>query len=252
MSQGQVLVGLYAFAFQIYGDFSGYSDIARGTSLLMGIELNVNFRFPYFVRSPQEFWRHWHISLSTWLRDYLYISLGGNRGSAWFTKRNLLLTMLLGGLWHGAAWTYILWGLYQGLLLVAFRTAEERSVARRFRSWLDAPLERLAGIVIMFHVTCYGWLIFRAESVHQIAQLSKNLVFGGPAAPGLNMEMQMYQLVFYTALLLLIHAYEAIRNDLTAVLKLPAVVRYPVYATLFYCTVFWGDFGGAQFIYFQF
>jgi alginate O-acetyltransferase complex protein AlgI len=114
-----VLVGVYAFAFQIYGDFAGYSNIARGTSKLMGIELIENFRFPYFVRTPQIFWRHWHISLSTWLRDYLYIPLGGSRGPEWKTWRNLIITMGLGGLWHGAAWTFVIWGLYHGVLLVA-------------------------------------------------------------------------------------------------------------------------------------
>ena len=112
---------MYAFAFQIYGDFAGYSNIARGTSKLMGIELIENFRFPYSCAAPQEFWRHWHISLSTWLRDYLYIPLGGSRGSAWQTHRNLLITMVLGGLWHGAAWTFVLWGVYHGLLLIAYR-----------------------------------------------------------------------------------------------------------------------------------
>ena len=105
-----VLLGVYAFAFQIYGDFAGYSNIARGTSKLMGIELIENFRFPYLVRTPQAFWRHWHISLSTWLRDYLYIPLGGSRGSEWQTRRNLFLTMVLGGLWHGAAWTFVALG----------------------------------------------------------------------------------------------------------------------------------------------
>ena len=134
-----VLLGLYAFAFQIYGDFAGYSNIARGTSKLMGIELIENFRFPYLVRTPQEFWRHWHISLSTWLRDYLYIPLGGSRGTEWQTRRNLLLTMVLGGLWHGAAWTFVIWGLYHGLLLVVSRAAErvarggDSSRARRTR-----------------------------------------------------------------------------------------------------------------------
>jgi len=112
-----VLLGAYGFAFQIYGDFAGYSNIARGTSKLMGIELIENFRFPYFVRTPQEFWRHWHISLSTWLRDYLYIPLGGNRGSAARTNCNLLITMVLGGLWHGAAWTFVLWGAVHGAYL---------------------------------------------------------------------------------------------------------------------------------------
>ena len=113
-----VLVAIYAFAFQIYGDFAGYSNIARGLSKLMGIELNVNFLFPYFVISPAAFWRNWHISLSTWLRDYLYIPLGGNRGGEARTTRNLMITMVLGGLWHGAAWTFVLWGAYQGVVLV--------------------------------------------------------------------------------------------------------------------------------------
>jgi alginate O-acetyltransferase complex protein AlgI len=249
LSQFYVLTGLYAFAFQIYGDFSGYSDIARGTSLLMGIELNVNFRFPYFVRSPSAFWRNWHISLSTWLRDYLYIPLGGNRGSTWFTKRNLLLTMLLGGLWHGAAWTYIIWGLYQGLLLVAFHPIQNRL---KGRPWLEAPLERFAAVVIMFHLTCYGWLIFRARSVAQIGSFTSALLFGGGAPSPPVVKSYLFQLVFYTAVLLAIHVYEASRNDLKAVLKLPGFVRYPVYVLLFYMTVLWGDFGGSQFIYFQF
>ena len=121
-----MLIATYAFAFQIYGDFAGYSNMARGISKLLGIELNVNFRFPYFVTSPQEFWRHWHISLSTWLRDYLYIPLGGSRGSELATMRNLMITMLLGGLWHGAAWTFVLWGAYQGLML---------AIGREIRAW---------------------------------------------------------------------------------------------------------------------
>src|SRR5689334_10694399 len=124
-----VLLAVYAFAFQIYGDFSGYSDIARGTSKLMGIDLTVNFLFPYFVTSPQAFWRNWHISLSTWLRDYLYIPLGGNRGSAWQTRRNLMITMVLGGLWHGAAWSFVIWGAYQGALLIAYRPFAPRGDA---------------------------------------------------------------------------------------------------------------------------
>ena len=123
-SGGDVLLASYAFALQIYGDFAGYSDMARGLSQLFGIELNVNFRFPYAVTNPREFWRHWHISLSTWLRDYLYKPLGGSRGGTWATNRNLLVTMVLGGLWHGAAWSFVLWGAYQGLWLVAHRGYE--------------------------------------------------------------------------------------------------------------------------------
>ena len=117
----QVAFATWAFALQIYCDFSGYTDIARGVAKILGFELPVNFAQPYFATNPQEFWRRWHISLSTWLRDYLYISLGGNRGGRVKTYRNLFLTMLLGGIWHGAAWNYVLWGAYQGGLLCLHR-----------------------------------------------------------------------------------------------------------------------------------
>jgi D-alanyl-lipoteichoic acid acyltransferase DltB (MBOAT superfamily) len=246
----ETLVGIYAFAFQIYGDFSGYSDIARGTSLFMGIELNVNFRFPYFVRTSAEFWRHWHISLSTWLRDYLYIPLGGNRHGSGRTKRNLALTMILGGLWHGAAWTYILWGAYQGALLMAFRSGAEWLV-RRPRAWLEHPWVRAAAVVLMFHLTCYGWLIFRAHSVSQIATMSASLLGAyGYASP--KAATYLMQLVFFAGPLVAIHAYEAWRDDLMVIFKLPAPVRYTICALLVYMTMLWGEFGGAEFIYFRF
>src|SRR5439155_447135 len=116
VSGAEALLGVYAFAFQIYGDFSGYSSIARGISKWLGFELVVNFDNPYLAVSPSDFWRRWHISLSSWLRDYLYIALGGNRGGTLLIYRNLILTMLLGGLWHGANWTFIAWGLYHGLI----------------------------------------------------------------------------------------------------------------------------------------
>ena len=245
-----VLLGVYAFAFQIYGDFAGYSNIARGTSKLMGIELIENFRFPYFVRSPQEFWRNWHISLSTWLRDYLYISLGGNRGSAWQTRRNLLITMLLGGLWHGAAWTFVLWGLFHGLLLIAYREGER---AHAFRKWVmgSSPLARVTSWLVMFHLTCYGWLIFRARSARQIGDLTASLVTNfAPAS--IDIAGLLVPLLLVTTPLLVVHACEAWFNDVLIVRKLPLGVRYSVYAATFYLTMLFGNFGGADFIYFQF
>jgi alginate O-acetyltransferase complex protein AlgI len=245
-----VLLGTYAFAFQIYGDFAGYSNIARGTSKLMGIELVENFRFPYFVRTPQEFWRHWHISLSTWLRDYLYIPLGGSRGSEWQTRRNLLLTMVLGGLWHGAAWTFILWGAYHGLLLVAHRAAERAGALRNLRV-LPQPILRVVAWAIMFHITCYGWLIFRARTLDQIGDMTRALVFD--FAPGsVNVAGLLVPLAMYTTPLLLVHACEAWFDDVLVVPKLPIAVRYSVYAAAVYLTVLFGNFGGAEFIYFQF
>ena len=245
-----VLLGVYAFAFQIYGDFAGYSNIARGTSKLMGIELIENFRFPYFVRTPQEFWRNWHISLSSWLRDYLYIPLGGSRGSAWQTRRNLLITMVLGGLWHGAAWSFVIWGLYHGVLLIAYRSAERSRLLGRLLTGPDA-FARVAGWVVMFHLTCYGWLIFRARTAGQIGDLTRSLVLnfdpGSVNVPGL-----LVPLALYTAPLLLVHGLEAWFNDVLIVRRFPIWARYSVYAATFYLTLLFGNFGGSEFIYFQF
>ena len=245
-----VLLGVYAFAFQIYGDFAGYSNIARGISKLMGIELLENFRFPYFVRSPQEFWRHWHISLSTWLRDYLYIPLGGNRGSASRTDRNLLITMVLGGLWHGAAWTFVLWGFYHGLLLIGYRAAGRLAIMQR---WLLGPsaIARVIGWLVMFHFTCLGWLIFRARAASQLGGLLRSLVLDF-APSSVDVHATLVPLLLYTTPLVLVHACEAYFDDVLVVRRLPIGVRYSVYAATFYLTMLFGNFGGSDFIYFQF
>ena len=159
-----LLFGAWAFALQIYGDFSGYTDIARGSSRLLGIELPVNFRQPYLSRTITEFWRRWHVSLSTWLRDYLYIPLGGNRGTFARTCRNLMITMLLGGLWHGASWTFVVWGGIHGALLVV-----DRVLGRA-----DADPERpivwmrdLTSIIVTANLACAAFVVFRAASLGQ-------------------------------------------------------------------------------------
>jgi alginate O-acetyltransferase complex protein AlgI len=153
------LLGVYAFAFQIYGDFSGYSDIARGSAQLLGFHFMVNFRQPYLATSLQDFWRRWHISLSTWLRDYLYVPLGGSRGGEFQTYRNLLLTMLLGGLWHGANWTFLVWGGLHGAGLAM----------ERFFGLVKSETSSLAAsalrAVVVFHVVCFAWIFFRADSL---------------------------------------------------------------------------------------
>jgi len=250
-SGADVLVAVWAFAFQIYGDFAGYSNIARGVSRMMGIELSVNFLFPYFVRSPQAFWRHWHISLSTWLRDYLYIPLGGSRFGSWKTHRNLIITMALGGLWHGAAWTFVVWGLYQGAALVAARLigrwAARAGVA--LKDGLTIPNVLLG--ILMFHVTCYGWLIFRADSVGQLAHFTTLLAteFTPTTATLDSLLVPMLQCVLP---LLAVHAYQARKGSEDAPRQWPLVARYALYAAVFYCVLLWGDFEGAQFIYFQF
>jgi alginate O-acetyltransferase complex protein AlgI len=166
MSSGQLWTGVYAFTFQIYGDFSGYTDMARGIALLLGFELIENFNAPYLSRSVTEFWRRWHISLSGWLRDYLYISLGGNRrGKAW-TYANLMVTMFLGGLWHGAAWHFALWGALHGLYLAGHRMilGGEKTIL----SWPRTPsgwAVDLAKMIVTFHLVSLTWILFRTDSL---------------------------------------------------------------------------------------
>jgi alginate O-acetyltransferase complex protein AlgI len=166
--------GALAFALQIYFDFSGYSDIAIGCARLLGFDFPANFRRPYLATSIGEFWRRWHITLSTWLRDYVYVPLGGNRRSSLVTARNLMLTMLLGGLWHGAAWTFVAWGGYHGALLVG-----ERVLGLGRRS--DAPrgLLRAARVVLTFALVCIGWILFRAGSFTVAATVLRAAFTGG-------------------------------------------------------------------------
>lgn len=157
-----LLLGVYAFAIQIYGDFSGYSSIARGVSRLFGIELMRNFEQPYLSTNITQFWRTWHISLSTWLADYLYVPLGGNRGGRWKTYRNLMLTMLLGGLWHGAAWTFVIWGAAHGLMLAIHRATGAHEPRGRPGRPRGRDLWRVFGT---FHLVALAWVFFRADSL---------------------------------------------------------------------------------------
>ena len=164
------IIGILAFAFQIYGDFSGYTDIARGTAKLLGFDIMLNFNLPYFANSPSDFWRRWHISLSSWLRDYLYIPLGGNRKGNFNTYRNLFLTMLLGGLWHGAAWTFVIWGAYHGLILIIYRLG---NIDKKIKSF--SKTAKLGMVIFMFVLTCIGWLIFRAQNTTTIILFAKSI-----------------------------------------------------------------------------
>jgi D-alanyl-lipoteichoic acid acyltransferase DltB (MBOAT superfamily) len=163
------LIGMYAFAWQIYGDFSGYSSIARGCAQLMGFHFMVNFRQPYLADSIQDFWRRWHISLSTWLRDYLYIPLGGNRIGERKAYRNLLLTMLLGGLWHGANWTFVAWGALHGGGLAVERKLTRGATTQRWR------LSRWLKRILIFHFVCLSWIFFRAPSLRSVWAMLKGL-----------------------------------------------------------------------------
>ena len=165
-------VGTFAFGVQILADFSGYTDIARGSARLLGIELSLNFRHPWLASSPADFWRRWHITLSTWLRDYIYVPLGGNRKGDSRTHVNLLLTMLLGGLWHGAAWNFVIWGGLHGILLMAHRELAGRDEKERAAAWRDAPR-----ILLTFNLVTVAWVFFRAPTFADANQFIAGMAF---------------------------------------------------------------------------
>ena len=162
------LMGVYGYALQIYCDFSGYSDMAIGIALLLGFRFPKNFDAPYHSATITEFWRRWHISLSMWLRDYLYISLGGNRKGRLRTYFNLLVTMVLGGLWHGAAIRFVLWGTLHGVALALHKLWLSVVPGAKVSGYQMHPLSRLAGILVTFHLVCFGWLLFRADSMRTV------------------------------------------------------------------------------------
>jgi len=247
------LIGVLAFAFQIYGDFSGYSDMARGLSKLMGFELMVNFNLPYFAVNPSDFWRRWHISLSTWLKDYLYVSLGGNRKGNLATYRNLMLTMLLGGLWHGAGWTFVLWGFYQGAILVVHRFFQPlmRKVYQAQGSFPKA-VSLWSRIIIMFIFANFGWLIFRAQSMEQVKNMFYSLFFNFSFTNFQDVEKMLAQLLFYSIPLVIIQFYQFQKNDLMILYRSKIYIKSAVYVALILLFLVVGVQGGKTFIYFQF
>jgi alginate O-acetyltransferase complex protein AlgI len=248
LTGAEVLIGVYAFAFQIYGDFSGYSSMARGVAKWLGFDLMDNFRRPYFAETPSEFWQRWHISLSQWLRDYLYIPLGGNRGGTLLTFRNLMLTMLLGGLWHGAAWTFIAWGAYHGLLLCLFRFFEQR---RPLRSAATTPEPmRFLRRVLMFHLVCVGWLLFRAESLGQAAAMLALLATDFTVTPLAVTMLGMW--AFYAGPLLVLEVWLERQPVSDALPARHWAVRAAVYAALLQLMLLFPPVTPSQFIYFQF
>lgn len=254
-SGGAVIVATWLFAIQIYCDFSGYTDIARGVAKMLGFGLMRNFAQPYFATNPQEFWRRWHISLSTWLRDYLYISLGGNRHGKKRTQVNLMATMVLGGLWHGAAWNFVLWGLYQGTLLVAHRQFFGRrkgsgeGARRAVLHWLG----RIALIALYFQITCYGWLLFRAQSWQQVADFTARLTtvrlsdFADLPMPSMPAPAM--------AGLLLLFAWD-VASEASGKVRFyaawPIPLRAALWAVLIYALAFGATTTSGAFIYFQF
>jgi D-alanyl-lipoteichoic acid acyltransferase DltB (MBOAT superfamily) len=255
-----LLLGILGFAVQIYCDFSGYSDMARGIAKLLGFELMVNFDLPYFSRTPSEFWRRWHISLSSWLRDYLYAPLGGNRGTAFATYRNLLLTMLLGGLWHGAAWTFIAWGAFHGAILAAFRALSmDRLLERLKPTTPDGALVHLGAWLVMSVLTLVGWAIFRAQSLtdaqHAIAAIFNFAAISDLAAlpeastvSGLVLPLAIANVAnrFFP------RAMQGLADEARNAGFAPAFARANAVLLLFACVVFLAAEGQQDFIYFDF
>lgn len=243
-----IVIALFLFSLQVYGDFAGYSDIARGISRMMGIELMQNFKHPYFACNITDFWRRWHVSLSSWLRDYVYIPLGGNRGGKFFQMRNLFLTMTIGGLWHGAAWTYVLWGMMHGAGLVAHRLwCDLRdgvwAEARKPPKWLRAGTAWTATAVFI----ALSWILFRAES----------LAVSGELVAGLTVWRDGYQPSFKAwivplLLVLAIDIPQFVSNKQEKMLDWPLVVRAIAFAGLVFALLASMQADEIPFIYFQF
>jgi alginate O-acetyltransferase complex protein AlgI len=195
IGSSEAWIATLAFALQIYFDFSGYTDIARGSAQLFGFHIPMNFDAPYLATSVADFWRRWHISLSTWLRDYLFIPLGGSRRGPRVTVRNLLITMVLGGLWHGAAWHFVAWGLYWGVAL---------SIDRVLRAWLPlrpSPATTVVGWIVTQLVVLVGWVLFRSESLAGAAPMLGAMLVYEPSSGSVNSGVAFYVTVVATFLL---------------------------------------------------
>ncbi|MET0027701.1 MAG: MBOAT family O-acyltransferase [Candidatus Thiodiazotropha sp.] len=245
----EVLIGLYAFAFQIYGDFSGYSSIAKGIARWMGFDLMWNFKNPYFSTSPSDFWSRWHISLSTWIRDYIYIPLGGGRLGNFMTFRNLVVTMFLGGLWHGAGWTFIVWGLFHGMILVVYHAIEVNKGKGYFTDNLG-PGRRVLFMLIMFHLTCISWLLFRAESMQQVNDMIVLM-----ATDYRITEYAIYALanvLFFTLPLMFFEYITERKDDLYYLVSAQSTLKFVAYLYIAVMLFFFTPLQKQAFIYFQF
>jgi len=248
------LLGVYGYALQIYCDFSGYSDMAIGIALLLGFRFNINFDSPYQSASITEFWRRWHISLSSWLKDYLYISLGGNRKGKARTYFNLMITMLLGGLWHGASLSFILWGAIHGVSL-----AVHKFVMNRFSSFKQlgsemTPARRVLGIIITFHLVCLGWIFFRANSLQTAGEVLTQIF------TNFHPEVFLQFIIGYKAVFILMvvgyvlhfmpkSAGNALQNIVT---RSPIIIQALILTAAIFIVIQLKSAGVQPFIYFQF
>ena len=236
-SSQDVLIGIYGYAIQIYADFSGYTDIAIGVALLLGFRFPTNFDRPYSALSLREFWKRWHITLSSWLRDYLYIPLGGNRGKQSDTYRNLLLTMVLGGLWHGSTWNFVIWGFIHGIAL---------SVERILPNGRDHPVIRW---FVTFHIVCFAWVFFRADSLSSALDVIRALA-SLPSSAELTSSLSVLLLVGMMAAQFVPYSKS---EDLKRILSRQRIlVQGLTFGFGLVLIDLFGPEGVAPFIYFQF
>jgi len=247
----EALIGAYGFALQIFCDFSGYTDLARGCAKCLGIELSENFRQPYLALSPSDFWQRWHITLSTWLRDYIFLPLGGAFKSLPNAYRNLAITMTLAGLWHGASWTFVLWGVYWALLLIGHRILQPvmKHNGGWFRHHLPKTARKTIKILVTAQLVCFGWLLFRSESLGQVWTMTTSLLQWQGAV---DLSLLLPLLKFGGLYLLVETALMTV--GIESVYRLPRSlvwIKTIVYAVLFYFTAFYGS-GAETFIYAQF
>ena len=249
--------GAVLFAFQIYGDFSGYSDIALGTARLFGIELLRNFNYPYFSRDIAEFWRRWHISLSTWFRDYLYIPLGGSKGGNWMRIRNTFIIFLVSGFWHGANWTFIVWGFLNALFIMPsiIRKTNRNNLDMVAEGKLLPSLKEFLQILITFGLACFCWIFFRSESVGDAFSYIKRMFIMYNSGIGYPFKLLEGNLsVIFFIILMLIFEWSMrkhlhpLRFEYT---RLTKPIRWGIYSLLT-LLILWFAGEQAEFIYFQF
>jgi D-alanyl-lipoteichoic acid acyltransferase DltB (MBOAT superfamily) len=248
LSAPLIIAGLLGFTFQIYGDFSGYTDIARGVAKLMGFDLLLNFRRPYWSASPTEFWRRWHITLSNWFRDYVYITLGGNRKSPSRVQLNIFLTMVLSGLWHGASANFVVWGAYHGALLIghkAWLTMRGKEPSQ-LHGWRRVP-----AVALMFALTVYGWMLFRITEWSQITGYTEAL-FTDWSFGALGV-LTLFSMLPYIALSVFVDVAEAWSlSEKPQPRMRESWALAPYLASLALLVVALGSDSGGEFIYFKF
>ncbi len=253
-----VIIATIFFAFQIYCDFSGYSDMAIGAAQVMGFHLMTNFNRPYFAKSISEFWKRWHISLSTWFKDYLYVPLGGNRVVKWRWYFNLFITFMISGLWHGANWTFIVWGALHGFYLVfALITADSRNnLNKSLGLTKNSALLKWMQSISVFVLVSFAWIFFRAATIQDAFTLIQNaFIINSSQLSATMFSGNYYEFflgVFFIVLLLIIEWTKRGRKMREYVDKQPAWIRYSLYLLIVLVIINFGVFGGNNFIYFQF